>query len=146
MKRRTLLLSAAGAAGAFIGWRAFKSTDVDAILAVIRKRLSYLQLDEVGVQAFARDLASRHVISSLRLRSIATAGPVYASLALSGQNRFHNGIRHGEERVVTYYLLSSDFFLNGADQSRVIRYLGYYDPFRACGNPFARIGSPSAVA
>jgi hypothetical protein len=36
------------------------------------------------------------------------------------------------------YLLSSDFFVNGADAGQLVRYLRLYDPVRACGNPFAR--------
>jgi hypothetical protein len=32
---------------------------------------------------------------------------------------------------------SSDFFKNGADESRTVRYIGNYDPLIACGNPFA---------
>jgi hypothetical protein len=41
--------------------------------------------------------------------------------------------------VYTNYLLSSDFFKNGADQSRLIRYIGYYDPaITPCNNPLAR--------
>ena len=39
------------------------------------------------------------------------------------------------------FLLSSDFFALGADESKTVRYRGYYDPVRQvdrCGNPFAR--------
>jgi len=39
---------------------------------------------------------------------------------------------------VTQYLISSDFFKNGADKNRTVNYLGYYDPMVACNNPFAR--------
>jgi hypothetical protein len=42
------------------------------------------------------------------------------------------------DNLAATYLLSSDFFLNKADQSQVVRYLNYYDPIRPCGNPFAR--------
>jgi hypothetical protein len=43
-----------------------------------------------------------------------------------------------DEAVVTAFLLSSDFFQNGADETRTVRYLAYYDPYKyACGNPFA---------
>jgi hypothetical protein len=43
-----------------------------------------------------------------------------------------------EDSLVSTYLLSSDFFLNGADESRKINYVAYYDPMRPCQNPFAR--------
>ena len=42
--------------------------------------------------------------------------------------------------VYTDYLLSTDFFRNGADQSRLVRYVGYYDPaVTPCNNPLARL-------
>ena len=57
---------------------------------------------------------------------------------LNGRDVVQETIRHGEERVVSAFLLSSDFFVNGADTSRIVRYLGFYDPLKACSNPFAR--------
>jgi hypothetical protein len=72
------------------------------------------------------------------LRFIDAAGPLYTLPAMAGNNKFDSAIRHGEDRVVTQYLMSSDFFKNGADETRTVRYAGYYDPMIACGNPFAR--------
>lgn len=44
----------------------------------------------------------------------------------------------------TKYLMSTDFFLNGADESRVVRYVMLHDPYVSpCWNPF---GSPDAAA
>ncbi len=44
-----------------------------------------------------------------------------------------------EERICTAFLMSSDFFKNGADESRPVRYLALYEPTRiGCANPFAR--------
>jgi len=41
--------------------------------------------------------------------------------------------------VYTNYLMSTDFFRSGADQSRRVRYVGYYDPaVTPCNNPLAR--------
>jgi hypothetical protein len=140
IKRRTVLLGIAGIGGlpGFLAWRVNRSTDQDAVVEVLRKRLNYLQLDQAGLRQFAEDLAARHPMSSARLRILAAATPLYTRLALSGHNVASNGIRHGEERVVTLYLLSSDFFQSGQDEKRPVKYLGYYDPVRACGNPFAR--------
>ena len=86
----------------------------------------------------AQDLAARHVISSSRLLVIDAAGPLYTRIALSAGNKLGNEILHGEEHVTTLYLMSSDFFKNGADENRVVQYLGYYDPLVPCNNPFAR--------
>jgi len=142
--RRTFLaVACAGLLGAG-GWRFFRARDEDAILMVLRKRLDYLQLDPAGIRSFARDLASRRLLSRGRLRLMMTFSPLYRRFDLNGQNFLAVAIRHGEERIVSNYLLSSDFFINGADQSRIVRYLGFYDPLRACSNPFARLaGGPA---
>ena len=42
--------------------------------------------------------------------------------------------------VFTDYLLSTDFFRYGADESRRVRYVGFYDPYATpCNNPLARV-------
>jgi hypothetical protein len=138
MKRRYFLLSGLAGACGLAGWRFASSSDQAAVAKVVHKRLSYLKLDPAGVQQFARDLTATRIISSARLHFIDAVGPLYTRPALSGDNRLDNTIRHGEDRVVTLYLLSSDFFQHGADESRIVSYLHYYDPLIACGNPFAR--------
>jgi hypothetical protein len=136
--RRRLLLVGGGIFGGYAGWRYFGSSDEEAFVTVVRRRLDYLKLDLDGVNAFARDMAARHIISNGRLRFLNVVKPLYVHVALSTSSRFGSALRHGEERIVTNYLLSSDFLINGADESRIVRYLGYYDPMRACGNPFAQ--------
>jgi hypothetical protein len=107
------------------------------IVAVLHKCLGYLKLDEAGVQRFADDLIERDLISAERLHIIGAAGPLYSHLSMTTHNMVYDGIRHGEERIITNYLLSTDFFSAGQDETRLIRYLGFYDPVLACGNPFA---------
>jgi|ERR1700728_2624719 hypothetical protein len=138
MKRRYFLLSGFVAACGLIGWRFAQSSAEAAIVKVVHKKLGYLKLDADGVQRFARDLAAARDISSSRLRIIDAAGPLYTATRLSAETKLNNGIRHGEDKVVTTFLLSSDLFKNGADQTRTVHYLGLYDPMIACGNPFAR--------
>jgi hypothetical protein len=140
MKRRIFFAGAAAGVAALAGFRVWRSSDYEAIVEIIEKRLAYLNKDPEGVRAFARDLSNLHQISSAKMRIVSVLGPVYSSLPLDAENRLTNGIHHGEERVTSSYLLSSDFFLNGADETRLVRYLGMYDPLRACGNPFARLG------
>ena len=138
MKRRYFLLSALAGVCGIAGWRFASSNEHTAIAKVLQKRLGYLKLDPDGVQQFCRDLSASGAISSARLRFIDAVGPIYTLPALSSDNRIDNSIRHGEDRVVTLYLLSTDFFRNGADVNRTVSYLHYYDPMIACGNPFAR--------
>jgi hypothetical protein len=140
MRRRMFLGLGASLIAGVLGWRLLRSSDEDAILAILEKRLGYLDKEPQGLRAFARDLADQHSIASRRLRTISMAAPLYRHLALNGNGALDRSIRHGEERVVSSYLLSSDFFLHGADEKRPVHYLGLYDPLRACANPFARIG------
>lgn len=123
-----------------VGWRLVHGSDYESILAIIGKRLAYLNKDPEGVRRFARDLSELHQISSTKMALISAAGPLYSRLSLDGDSRFERSVHHGEERVTSSYLLSSDFFVNGANMSREIRYLGMYDPLSPCHNPFARLG------
>lgn len=139
--RRLFVATAIGSLAAFGGWRFFRSREADAVVAVLRKRLDYLVLEEAGLRAFAVDLAANHIVSGTRLKLIGTFMPVYSRLRLDGHSTVEDALRHGEERIVSNYLLSSDFFINGASESRPVRYLGFYDPLKACSNPFARFGA-----
>jgi hypothetical protein len=140
-RRQFLAAGTAGLTG-LVTWRYIRSSDEDAIIAVLNKRLDYLLLDVDGLHAFAGDLAAQKVISSNKLRMLDAAGPIYTQLSVTSYgNALTHAVRHGEERIVSLYLLSSDFFLTGADETRIVRYHGYYDPirkFHPCSNPFAR--------
>lgn len=137
MRRRTLLTSIAAIGSGLLAWRVGFGSDEDAIARVLHKRLCYLRLDPHGVDAFAKDMATRDRISKFRLRLISAAGPLYTIFNPPEGGRLDRLLRHGEDRIVTQYLMSSDFFKNGADKTRVVCYLGYYDPLVACNNPFA---------
>jgi len=149
MRRRNFFLGLAGlgALGAVGGWRFARTTPQEAIMTVLRKRLDYLILDEAGMRRFAADMLSRSGISSLRLRALSTLAPLYNHLALTGHDGWLENVRHGEERLTTMFLLSSDFFRNGRQEKRTVHYLAYYDPLQTCtSNPFARPVTPGPAA
>jgi hypothetical protein len=144
-RRRFLQVAVGGGVacvGGFAGWRYATATEEDAIVAVLRRRLHFLRLDPPGLQAFAAALVARGVVSGHRLRLIAAAGALYRDLPVRpAEGVLAKELQHGEERVVSLYMLSSDFFVNGADEARSVRYLAFYDPLvdpRGCANPFAR--------
>lgn len=138
MKRRSFLFATFAAFAGLVGVRFASTTDAESIVMILRKRLNYLKMDANGLHAFAHDLAARHEVSTGRLSLVEMAGPFYTKVDYSGENLFSKTLRHGEEKIITLYLLSSDFFVNGTDVSRTVHYLGYYDPLHACGDPFAR--------
>jgi hypothetical protein len=140
MKRRELILGGLGVAlTASASWRFVSTRPQDVIALVVRRRLDYLRIEPEGLRQFASDLAAQHVVSDARLRALAEFAPIYETWALSsGRNELSYLLRHGEDRIVSTYLISSDFFINGSDESREVRYLGLLDGSRPCANPFAR--------
>jgi hypothetical protein len=146
IKRRRILLGGLGVAALGL-WGAGIAGESE-IASAIRRRLGFLRLDDGGLHAFAKDYVhsvTLHASSLLAQRSS----------WLQWKYRIHSIVRgHGnslglthesrtrrermEESWATLFLLSSNFFTTGANESRVVRYVGLYDPMRACGNPFAR--------
>jgi hypothetical protein len=112
------------------------------IVASVRRRLPFLKLDEAGLQAFAHDqvsvlLAKRPTWNRIKFH--------YSSLFEKPLTRFKGSSTDKRDRwqrmddsFASTFLLSSDFFTNGADTTAVVRYVGFYDPLRPCGNPFWR--------
>ena len=83
----------------------------------LRYHYAYLDLDPASVDAYVLDF--EHYVSRLP--------------------RF----TRWPDDVYTRFLLSTDFFWNGADQARRVRYVAFYQPqVRPCSNPFARFDPP----
>ena len=143
MDRRRFILGLAGA-GVAVGVivPVFGRMGVEAeIASAVRKRLSFLHLDEEGLRQFAKDhvailLAKRPSLSRIktRIRGLFTKPPPPFGFST---DRRSSGQRSADN-LATVYLLSSDFFVNGSDASRTVQYVAHYDPMRACSNPFAR--------
>jgi hypothetical protein len=111
------------------------------IVSAVRRRLGFLRLDEAGLHSFAKDYIS----------ALLAKRPSWYRWKYHVQSLFRKpGARWGistdtrsrrqrlADNLATQYLLSSDLFSNGADESRIIQYVKLYDPMRACGSPFAR--------
>jgi hypothetical protein len=79
----------------------------------IARHFPYLDLDPAGLSAFVAEWERQQ-------------GPLRRSRALPPQ-------------IYTRFLLSSDFFQNGASEQRTVKYVAFYDPYRSvCSNPLAR--------
>ena len=141
--RRSLLIGLGIAAAAVVGVVGIGDVVTETeIASAVRRRLGTLNLDEAGLHAFAKDqiatlLAKRPTWRRVktRLRSALSKAPVI-HYDISTDKRTRR--ERLEDNLATVFLLSSDFFWNGADESRVVKYRELYDPMRACGNPFAR--------
>jgi hypothetical protein len=128
MTRRRFLkaavLGGAALAGGSLAWSSsfewFYSRASRRILAVLqspeqrlRSHFAYLDLDPDGVTRYFADCERYRAGFSRRLPLSPDA--------------------------CTNYLMSTDFFRNGADESRLVRYVGYYDQaVTPCNNPLAR--------
>jgi hypothetical protein len=151
IKRRRLLLGGLGvAAVAGLGlWGAVYASERE-IVSGVRRKLSHLRLDEAGLHSFAQDyintmLAKRPSWYRWKVHFHALFSRQAARWGISSDKRSRRDKL--EDFLATLYLLSSDFFVKGADESRIIEYVNLYDPIRACGNPFARpvVVSPAAA-
>jgi hypothetical protein len=141
ISRRRLLVGGVGVVGAvgLAGWGVGRVGLRAEIVALLKRRLDYLKLDEKGLKTFATDkvdaIFNKKIPTWNRLRyhfgaQLPSYARYYRSDGLSRTASF-------EEGVVQLYLLSSSFFINGADESKLVEYVGYYDPTHPCQNPFA---------
>jgi hypothetical protein len=140
MRRRQALLALAGltvCGGLTVVGVAPGASEAAGVVAIIFKRLGYLELDRQGVLQFARDYTTRHLMSARKLSALSAAKPLYDRVPQSWFDRLTPDIPYGEEKVVTAFLLSSDFF-PAADERRAVRYRGFFDAQRQ-GSPFARL-------
>jgi hypothetical protein len=112
------------------------------IVSHLRRRLAFLRLEEAGLRAFARDQIS--VLLAKRPTWVRWKYHFLHLLSPKAFSRYDSSNDHRSradrtiDNLASTYLLSSDFFIHGADESRTVRYLQFYDPMRPCGNPFAR--------
>jgi hypothetical protein len=143
IKRRQFLLGGLAVVGiAGLGVIGFGRGAAQAKIAtLVRSRLSFLRLEEAGLQAFAHDqvaalLAKRPTWNRMKYHFLSVFSKSLTRYNTSSDRRTRS--ERLADNLASTYLLSSDFFLNKADPSRVVEYLNLYDPLRPCGNPFAR--------
>lgn len=149
--RRKFFLGSLGVVGVLgLGvWGFGRSTIEATIVSVLRRRLDYLKLDENGLQAFAHDQATKIInkrvsMGRMRYHFLSAVGTSFQRYQRSSVQR--SRIEQAEDLLVSTYLLSSDFFIYGSDETRTVQYVSYFDGRRPCGNPFARLGVEPVAA
>jgi hypothetical protein len=143
ISRRRFILSTllAGISLYLGGWWIFKvrqGDTSDIIATLVRKKLDYLQLDEAGLNKFAEEYGPFiQQVSAQRLSWLGMFSPLYLYTDLLDSTDMMEIL--GEQAAIIF-LISSDFFWYGSDETRVINYLGLYNPYvRPCANPFAKL-------
>jgi hypothetical protein len=144
MKRRTFLLGLGAVAVAGLGVVGVGPAAARAeIASLVRKRLVFLKLDETGLSQFAKDYVSAQLAKRPTWNRWKYHFLVIFTKQFSQYGGYSNDTRtrkeHLSDNLSTLYLLSSDFFANGSDESRIVQYRALYDPLQPpCSSPFAR--------
>lgn len=149
MNRRTFLLSFIGIFTTVSGIWSIKSGYLsnnerikNTIFTVFEKRLSYLKWDKTEVMIFIQDFMANidnKIYIQNKLNKFSFLYPLYNYTNLLDKTPFASKIRSFEEKVVTNFLLSTNFFREGADETKPVKYLFYYDPYKApCQNPLVK--------
>ena len=116
-----------------------KGDAADIIISIIRKKLNYMRIDKSELKEFADDF--QNTLSAKQRMIGGWAGmlrPLYSIVDIYKVTPYSDKFKGFEEYAITTFLLSSDFFKNGADLSRKVKYIALYNPYEmGCENPFA---------
>ena len=136
--RRKLLVAGAGvatlgAAGAL--WIGSRYDGPHAwIEAVLRRNLPGVRLDPESLAKFVAELAERPDIKNRKTHLAMTLDQTMPAITRQ-MSKAQRRVERLERRVVTEYLVGSNFFRVSDPSAEVIVYAG---AMPACGNPFAR--------
>ena len=128
MNRRKFLTTTGIGAGvtALASARILTTSFEHSVESLICKELGFLKLDPAGVRQFAA------AYSTSKDRYYKLTIKAYNFLGIESSR---SGLVH---QLVSDYLLSTDFFMNKMDESRVIKHIGLYNPYmRRCAHPFS---------
>jgi hypothetical protein len=140
--RRTIL-SAAIVAGlclvlGFIARFSFVRAE-DIIIAILRRRLGFLDIEAESFEDFASRYVAHKADQRRKLEILAVLSPLWAVWTPYAWLPMGHPLRRLEDNVVSNFLQSTDFFQNGADETRRVQYLGFFMVGDTrCPNPFAR--------
>jgi hypothetical protein len=132
------LLVLAAAPYAFYQLRHGKATKI--IVAILKRRVGYLKTEPGSFERFAGEYVTYKKGYASQLRKLSAVAFPLTYVTLYRWLPMGHPLRRLEDNVVTKYLLSTDFFFHGADESKEVKYLTFYDPSTAlCRNPFAHL-------
>jgi hypothetical protein len=133
INRRAFLTLAAGAGGIAIGGATLFANGYESwIVGVLRRALPGYAFDPAGLEQFIADYRSRHAKVS-KFRLLGAAETVFQARSLL-RRKTADRIENDERKVLTEFLIGSDFFQHYPPEGRKITYHG-----RAvvCKSPFA---------
>jgi hypothetical protein len=133
-RRRFLIASGAllGAAGAGFSGVRFAGSREQWVAAIIRDNLPGIAIDEESLAKFVEEAVRSDALNPLthRLAVFAEQNVPWVTARIP---KVRNGLDKLERRVLTEFLLGSNFFrVPNPKQETIV----YYGPAIACGNPF----------
>lgn len=138
-RRQFLFAGAASGLAALVGysaWRWGKPRNI--VVAILQNSVGHLQVDPDTFWTFANDYLKYKASYE---QTLSRAAPFLLPLWLFNPYKWlqqGNALRRLTDNVVSTYLLSTDFFQNGADERRPVNYISFYDVYvTPCRNPFA---------
>jgi hypothetical protein len=136
MKRRKFLkyLGLGSTVLAVPGFTYASNNFTKSLIGLIKNDLSYLNLDEKGLEAYAKDVLSSNLEpNKLKIRIL------YLFRVTSNNS-------YTVEKLSKHYLLGSDFFRNKMDETKTVYYTGLYNPFKVpCSHPFNHLYYPEKL-
>jgi hypothetical protein len=117
-------------------WRRIRQPNADDLAALIRRRLSYLNLDPAAAEQFAREYVRRFGALAMAHHHQATFGGLVSANGLGwvAPARARRLLTF-ERRTVSFFLRSTSYF---REPAAAVRYVGFPDPYDGpCTNPFA---------
>jgi len=99
----------------------------EAVSGIIYNEYHYLKLDQEGVDLYVKEYLNNNK------DGLSYQMKVMAFDLFNVEPENSTIVAH----IVQNYLLSTDFFLNKMDETKVVHYIGAYDPYHTpCANPF----------
>ena len=139
VRRRLLLGGLLGACVvAGVGMTVLPLAPEERLKRLLRSRLHYLQIPDEAIESFTKDFIADSETRFNHFRS----SMYVAQRAIYGVEVFSERLPffRFERFVISSFLLSTNFFRQGADPSKPIRYVAYNDPYKlGCANPFVRL-------
>ena len=138
MKRRTFITLAGVGAGLCIVPPALyyiAPGTQEYALKVLKKELNYLKIAPGSMEKYVVDYFNR--LGNDTLSTLKWKTTYYLQLNYEKSDRVRD--------LIKYFLLSSDFFINKTDESKLVHYVGLYSPYTsAIPNPYSFIIWPAA--
>lgn len=106
-------------------------------VSVIKKHLHYLKLAPGSVERYVEayfQVRTNDMVSNLKWKVT-----YYLQLDYEHSER--------SKDLIKYFLLSTDFFINKADESRTVNFLGLYSPYKSpVPNPYSFVIYPPSAS